>query len=331
MEISYCGDYTNASTGDDGIAATTNCQYMTVQNCNIHHNGDDGIHLAPAEDSYIQFNLIHHSAPDAGDVHPDGIATNATSNFNCTIRFNKIYDNRNPTDLEHINMEMYGNLIYDTSVGSPGNHGIRVKLGVTGKIYNNIVAWNNAGIYAYADSGVLDVQNNIFWENADQSDYAEIKLNTGDTSKYNIFKRTDLNPRNKIINYAGTEYTLAEYQAAALGPGTDNGIGSLAKTPSGSDWGTTQVFDNETRGSQDFTPHSVSSPQVNAGTNLGSPYDKDISKVARPQGAAWDIGAYEYDSGEPEVTDGTTWGDWISAQYPAEVGKPSRHFSMAFM
>lgn len=42
-----------------------------------------------------------------------------------------------------------------------------------------------------------------------------------------------------------------------------------------------------------------SSPAIDAGKDLGSPYNVDKDGVPRPQGSAWDIGAYEYTSGTP--------------------------------
>ncbi len=36
---------------------------------------------------------------------------------------------------------------------------------------------------------------------------------------------------------------------------------------------------------------------IDHGATLGSPYNTDIAGIARPQGSAWDIGAYEYTSG----------------------------------
>lgn len=49
-----------------------------------------------------------------------------------------------------------------------------------------------------------------------------------------------------------------------------------------------------------------SSPAIDAGTSLGSPYNIDNTYLARPQGAGWDMGAYEYASGSSSCTNGQT-------------------------
>jgi hypothetical protein len=39
------------------------------------------------------------------------------------------------------------------------------------------------------------------------------------------------------------------------------------------------------------------SPAINTGANLGAPYYIDKDGISRPQGSAWDIGAYETSGG----------------------------------
>jgi MYXO-CTERM domain-containing protein len=43
-----------------------------------------------------------------------------------------------------------------------------------------------------------------------------------------------------------------------------------------------------------YAPMSSSAPTVDQGVSLANVFGDDLSGVARPQGAAWDIGAYEY-------------------------------------
>ncbi len=62
--------------------------------------------------------------------------------------------------------------------------------------------------------------------------------------------------------------------------------------------------------SNKYAPTSVSAPTVNTGTSITCPscdpvIAQDILAISRPQGASWDIGAYEYGSGDttaPVVT-----------------------------
>jgi hypothetical protein len=41
---------------------------------------------------------------------------------------------------------------------------------------------------------------------------------------------------------------------------------------------------------------------IDHGTTLGTPYNIDYLGTSRPQGSAWDIGAYEYSSGSSDTT-----------------------------
>ena len=73
-------------------------------------------------------------------------------------------------------------------------------------------------------------------------------------------------------------------------PGSGNGMvrGTLVGTITGA-----PTFVNYTGDATGDYHLSASSPAVNAGTSIGAP-SSDFSGGARPQGSAWDIGAYQY-------------------------------------
>jgi hypothetical protein len=61
---------------------------------------------------------------------------------------------------------------------------------------------------------------------------------------------------------------------------------------------------------------TADSPARDAGATLDAAYDGSINSVTRPSGAGWDIGAYEFTLGEPELElhgspgDGTVYLNW---------------------
>lgn len=59
-----------------------------------------------------------------------------------------------------------------------------------------------------------------------------------------------------------------------------------------------------TSGNQ-FQPASSGAPTVNAGVDLSASFTTDLLQVSRPQGSAWDIGAYEFVSSTPGITGST--------------------------
>jgi hypothetical protein len=87
-------------------------------------------------------------------------------------------------------------------------------------------------------------------------------------------------------------YSLADWQAASYGQDAN----SKAVNPS---------FVSGPSNNQ----LAVGSVAIDNGATLGAPYNVDRLGVSRPQGAAWDIGAYEYASGgggSPPASSGPT-------------------------
>jgi hypothetical protein len=134
---------------------------------------------------------------------------------------------------------------------------------------NNIVMDNNSvrnstnspGITLSAQDTVSELKNNALWMNNQGGDQAS--MSSGVVSANN-----------------------------AYGGGTWSGSGGKVTGAVDSD------FVNAAAG--DFHLASPSAREVDAGITISS-FSTDADGVARPQGAAWDIGAYEYPSGGAQV------------------------------
>jgi hypothetical protein len=53
----------------------------------------------------------------------------------------------------------------------------------------------------------------------------------------------------------------------------------------------------------EYIPTAADSPTVDQGTDESGYFSDDILGVSRPQGAAWDIGAYEREESSPITQD----------------------------
>ncbi len=107
----------------------------------------------------------------------------------------------------------------------------------------------------------------------------------------NIQNNLLYNPNTTKIALLGTSHTQAQMEAKGIN------IGGMYANP--------QLVSID---GKDF--HLLNnSPAINAGRTLGSPYNIDKDGKARPQGSAWDIGAYESGGTGPVPTQSTKMGD----------------------
>jgi len=227
-------------------------------------------------------------------LHADAYGTPT----NTVIRYNLIYNCRDVgitwqnTRGGNMTTNVYGNLFYgNASSGAyqdlrlPGNSNIN--------IYNNTIYNANTlttgSVYIAAGGGTVNFKNNIVYTTNSPGVY-----DSGGylTHSNNLIYRASGN----AVTDNGSSYTSAQiknWDNTAVGTNPSFTGGTLPTGFSGT-YGSNMV-PNTT-----YFALGSASPAVNAGATLGSPYNGCINgaglatPITRPQGAAYDIGAYEY-------------------------------------
>jgi Kelch motif protein/galactose oxidase-like protein len=163
------------------------------------------------------------------------------------------------------------------------------------KVYNNVMAYNGrSGIVLWKNVSGVDIKNNIIYRNGQSDIRAGI-------SSWEAHGSGVVIDKNIVLGNTGGNYNLPDNP-----PSPDDNYSDYQYT-----LGTTiesePLFVNSNP--EGFDAHLQSgSPAIDAGLNLSSFFTVDKEGTARPQGAAWDIGAYEFklpiwvDTGEPMDT-----------------------------
>lgn len=182
--------------------------------------------------------------------------------------------------------KVYNNLLVFDTVDGYRNWGIS-----TGGLTQNHEIYNNTIIgkaNSYGDAMMLTginttVKNNISYKfRYAVSSYSTTFASDGyvfdNNVYYDIYNGTESNMfhQHESLPGAGDYWTWAQWQAAGFDTAS-------------------QYADPVFTGASDFTLQAAS-PAVNKGVTVDL-FSADYLGTSRPQGAAWDIGAYEYDAG----------------------------------
>ena len=290
--IARYGDLAGVSLGDVANSQIINSQLI--------NNGDLGI-TGPGSDNYVisgniitgnnyrGFNRFWHAGGiktttgSYGLVQDNTIGNNngsglwfdfANSNNTTTVRNNYIYGN-GPEEAG-IFVEASKNIkILNNVLVNNNRRGVFVSGSDQTKIYHNTIVGQQgiAGIDVIARNGVnstnTTIRNNIISGGTGTYDL-RISGGTGNTSNYNDIYRS----AGAIFNN-GSNKTFAQWQAA------------------GFDLNSTSANPNFVTASGDVYTLGTSSPGRDTGTTLADVTD-DYAGTARPQGVAYDMGAYEF-------------------------------------
>ncbi|QDU26113.1 Cadherin domain protein [Anatilimnocola aggregata] len=248
------------SVAEHGIYVSNSGDRPIIRNNTIWGNRANGIHmngdLSQGGDGIISGAIVEGNTI-YGNGGGGGSGINGDGVQSSTFRNNLIYDSK-----------ASGISLYriDGGAGSSNN-----------TIVNNTVIVSATGRWALNiqdGSTGNTVRNNVFYNYHSYRGSIDISANSmaGFTSDYNVIM-------NRFTTNGGDSIqTLAQWRASS---GQDQH--SIVATP-------TQVFVNPAA----FDFHLLAGgPAINAGTSQFAPA-VDLAGNARPQGGAWDIGAYEY-------------------------------------
>lgn len=267
----------NTGSGGRGDCVGNNIYNNTLHD--IYHYGDpvynpgyvihiDFIFVNPNYSGYTIsntaiYNNKFYNNVDFGGVYSGTSMLTMETDLGATLSNLDIYNNIffNPESV--IALEMYA--------GNAAATGIR--------IYGNSI-WTSFVAFRLKTTGVameITIRNNIVYGGEYQVDtYSDLTL----VADHNCYY-----PVSGSGFVTNTGETFAQWQARGY-----DVVGSFVADPK---------FASIIIGSENLALQ-VSSPCVDAGISLGSPYNVDILGASRPKGAGYDMGAYEY-SGNQKV------------------------------
>jgi hypothetical protein len=245
----------------------------------------DGIYLQYGNNNVVNKNHIvinnNHASP-----HSDGIQlyqeTNPTISNNYIEQTGTIPEDNNGiwSSTCSGSYTIYNNIIYTPHFHTWANTFgyLEYATNASLRIYNNTFIGGSSPNVLMIDDPDAIIKNNIFVGNyAGRGVYLGNGLTNNGNLDHNLYGF--LNSSGDIVYFSG-QGNCNMSQLNSIGA---EGSGIDRNNP---------LFENINN--RDFSLLS-GSPAINAGVDLGSPFNRDKNGVARPQGNGWDLGAYEFD------------------------------------
>lgn len=308
-EVSY--NWITGTSAPNKVAMGVSCWVSSAidtsytSGCITHHNYVEYLDIDGLRCGFNCSIYDNYVKEIAGSGHSDGII--CQSGDYCQV-YNNVLDNGAEIYLDNIanatrsHIRVYNNVSYNS--GAAGQFGVEVIAeGGSSSKWDDIVIANNTfynlvgSCYRGSVNNTnLGVTNLVFLNNichvAAGGDYTDITTQSGhpitwassSAWDYNAYGTGSLGFPN-IVNLEGTAYTLTQLRALSPARETNGKTGN-------------PTFVNT--GTGDYHLSASDTVARGAGVDLTATYswltiDKD--GVARPNGASWDLGAYQYDAG----------------------------------
>jgi len=274
---------------------------VEIINCSVHDIGRDAIVLYPNDDPSSRIGNInvrgceiYNTGQDPNYSEGHGIVIKGWV-YNSTIENNYVHDvnssaifisgPENDTPQRGAdNVTIRNNIL--TTQDSNGIIRLYKKGAKNLKIYGNIVFENNitGGLNMSGNSGALDlwVYNNTFYNT-----FVDLGSHASNVNNFDFI--------NNIIQYSNNQLRNAaaiKIQLNNLLVNSNSGFVNPDNKPTGF-IGTHGI---DLRPNTDGFSLKIGSNGIDKGLTLANAYSQSINSVVRPQGSAWDIGAYEFNT-----------------------------------
>ncbi len=279
--------------GSNGIL-----ENVEIINCSVHDIGRDAIVLYPSDDPNSKIGKIlirgcevYNTGQDPNYGEGHGIVIKGWV-YNSTIENNYIHDVNSSAIFvsgpdNDGNQRSADNLhVRNNILSTQDNNGI-VRFYKKGakdiKMYGNILYDNSVtgGLNFGGSSGTLDllVYNNTFYNT-----FVDLGSHSSSVNSFEF--------KNNIIQYSSNQLRSAgaiQSQSNNLLVSSNPGF----KDPNNKPTGFVGTYGVNLRPNTDGFSLNTGSSAIDGGTGLANAYNRSINSIPRPQGSAWEIGAYE--------------------------------------